>query len=120
MPQNTLLIYTNKTSIIFKGSQHRRITAPREVTVYIGMEKLYFTHMQWAVAYINTHVPQPHAVWKTKNEKEINKLKAKLNNKIQLLADLMNKQQSNASISGTPEYKYMKTEQTKINVYNTE
>ena len=119
-PQNTLLIYTNETPITFRGSQHRRVTTLRGVAVYIKMEKPYFTHIQWAVACANTCVLWPYTVWKTKNEKKINELKAKLNNKIQLLANLVNKQQLNVSISGTLEYKYIKMKQVKINIYNTE
>ena len=119
-PQNTLLICADETPITFKGSQHCRVTAPRGVAMYVGMEKPYFTHMQWAAACADTRVPRSHAVWKTENKEEINELKAKLNNEMQLLADLVNKQQSNASTPDTPEYKYIKTEQTKIDAHNTE
>ena len=45
-PQNTLLICADETPITFGGSQHRRVTAPRGVAVYVGMEKPYFIHMQ--------------------------------------------------------------------------
>ena len=47
-------------------------------------------------------------------------MKAKLDDKVQLLADLVNKQRSNASTSDIPEYEYMKTEQAKVDMYNTE
>ena len=119
-PQNILLICADETPITFGGSQHRRVTAPRGVAVYVGMEKPYFTHMQWAAACADTRVPRPHAVWKTENEEEINELKAKLDDEVQLLADLVDKQQSNASTPGTPEYEYMKTEQAKVDAHNTE
>ena len=90
-PQNTLFICADETPITFRGSQHRRITAPRRITVYIRMKKPYFIYMQWAAACINIHIPQPHTIWKTENEKEVNKLKVKFNNKMQLLANLVNK-----------------------------
>ena len=118
--QYTLLITTDETPITFGGSQHRRVTAPRGVVVYVGMETSCFTFMQWAAACADIRVSRPHAVWKSENEEEINELKAKLDAEVQLLNDLVDKQRSQALIPGTPEYEYVEAEQAKVDAHNAE
>ena len=59
--------------------------------MYVGMEKPYFIYIQQTAACADTRVPQLYMIWKTENKKEINELKAKLNNKVQFLANLMDK-----------------------------
>ena len=103
-----VLIAVDETPIDFGGAPHRRVSAPRGVTVFVDSLDPRFTKMQWAAASTDTSLQRPWRCWNRETEEEGDKLIAKLGIAKQRLLERVEEQRRRARIEGTKEWHYLK------------